>query len=212
MRIFAPIVAFTLMASSTFAVSARADEETQPVAPTSARAEAPLPQQVPPPPPRNASTEPSTLRRPKTLDEFEASRDELKNRLDGASEGERFRIRKDLRLLEHWFEADTENKNESAVAGGIVMVSLGGATAVLTALGLAVSAMQMDGHSGERRNAMLGVAVGSGVVVALTGAVLMVYGSPRVMKTKAPSSTTSLFAPSARLLVGPGTMGVGGTF
>jgi hypothetical protein len=211
MRISAPIVAFTFMACSTFAVSARADEEAQPVAPTSAPAEVPIPQQVIPPP-SASGVEPSTLRHPKTLDEFEAARNELEKRLDGASEEERFRIRKDLRLLEHWFEADTENKNESAVAGGIVMVSLGGATAVLTALGLAVSAMQMDGRSGERRNAMLGVAVGSGVVVALTGAVLMVYGSPRVMKTKAPSSTTSLFAPSARLLVGPGTMGVGGTF
>ena len=210
MRIFAPIVAFTLMASSTFAVSARADEETQPVAPTSARAEAPLPQQVPPPPPRNASTEPSTLRRPKTLDEFEAARDALKTRLDGASGEERVRIRKDLRRLDYWFESDTENENESAVAGGLVMVIVGGATAFSTGVGLAASQLQRVGAN-DKTNAMLGVALGSGLVVALTGAFLLAYGSPRVMKTKA-QSTTSLFAPSARLLVGPGTMGVGGTF
>jgi hypothetical protein len=216
MRIFAPIVAFTFMASSTLAVSARADEEPQPVArPTSAPAEVPIPQQVPPPP-SASGVEPFTLRHPKTVDEFEAARDELEKRLDGVSEEERVRIRKDLRRLDHWFEADTENKNESAVAGGIVMVSLGGAIAVLTGLGLATLQLQQLGGRGggadEKTNAMLGVALGSGLVVALTGAVLLVYGSPRVMKTKDPSSTTSLFAPSARLLVGPGTMGVGGTF
>jgi hypothetical protein len=210
MRIFAPIVAFTFMASSTLAVSARADEEPQPVArPTSTPAEVPIPQQVPPPP-SASGVEPSTLRRPKTLDEFEAARDELEKRLDGASEEERFRIRKDLRLLKHWFEADTERTSEFGFVGGIVMASVGGGAAALA--GLTLPLLAMERGNTDKAQLICGVVIGSGLAVAVTGIVLLVYGRPRGMKTDSQSSTTSLFAPSARLLVGPGTMGVGGTF
>jgi len=227
MRRFATIAALTLVASTTFfAGAARADEgqpvaptsapteagsaragEGQPVAPTAAQAEAPLPQQVPPPPPRSASTEPSTLRRPKTIPEFKAARDELEKRLDDASEEERFRIRKDLRLLQHWYEADTERTSRSAFVTGVVMLSAGGGVAFLSGVTLA-----MNANGPYRVESLLGPMIGGGLAVAGIGVGLIVYGSPRVMKADSQTSATRLFSPSARLLVSPGMTGIGGTF
>ena len=212
MRRFAPIVALTLVVSTTFFAGSALADEGDPVAPSSPPAEVPLPQQLPPPPPRSASKEPSTLRRPKTLHEFKVARNELEKRLDGASEEERFRIRKDLRLLEHCFEQDTEMTSRFGVVTGVVMLSAGGGAAVFTGIGFAFANLFNFRGGSTPPAALYGAAIGSGLAVAGIGIGLIVYGSPRVMKVDSRTSATSLFSPSARLLVGPGTMGFEGTF
>ena len=53
---------------------------------------------------------------------------------------------------------------------------------------------------------------GSGLAVAAVGIVLILVGKPLVMKNEASSTSSNIFARSARLLVGPGTIGLGGTF
>jgi hypothetical protein len=215
MRRFAPIVALTLVASTTFFGAAARADEGQPVAPNSAPTEA-APEMVPPPP--SPSTERSTMKRPTTVREFEAARSELRERFEGArvtslraragaSRDEEDRIREELSTLERWLDEDTERTNASGFVAGIVMLSLGGSAAVLGGSVLG-SVVYDKGADVVPVGAGL---LGSGLAAAGIGIALIVSGSPRVMKAKA-QSTTSLFAPSARLLVGPGTMGVGGTF
>ncbi len=212
MRRFAPIFALTLVASTTlFAGSARADEG-QPVAPTSAPQEAP-PAMVPPPAP-SPSTERSALkRRPVSIREFDAARSALNERLrslrasGGKGSDEEDQLRDDVSTLERWRDEDTEMTSTSGFVGGIVMVSVGGTVAALAGICLASDAFF---HKGGSDVATCGALTVGGLVGGLAGIGLLVYGSPQVMKVKAQSTT--LFAPSARLLVGPGTIGVGGTF
>ena len=213
MRRFAPIVALTFVASTTFfAGAARADEEVQVLAPTPPPAEAP-PAQVPQPLP-SPSTQRSALKRPTTIGEFDTAKRALNERLrsiranGGKGSDEEEQARDDLRTLERWFDEDTEMASTPAVVGGVVLMSVGGTAAALGGICLASAAFFHKGSSDVAPCA--GVTVG-GLVGGLVGLAFLVSGSPRVVKPKA-QATTSLFAPSARLLVGPGTVGVGGTF
>jgi hypothetical protein len=120
-------------------------------------------------------------------------------------------IRKKLRSLQQWFEEDTERASEAGFVTGVVLLSVGGGAAVLTGLGVAASPFARTSIS-DTAGAICGGVIAGGLAAAGIGIGLIVSGGPRVMKTKAPSSTTSLFSPSARLLVSPGMTGIGGTF
>jgi hypothetical protein len=208
MRTFAPIVAFTFMACSTFAVSARADEPISAVP-----VNVPLLPQVPQPaqetPPRRPSREPATLARPTTLRDYAAARTAIEKRMEGASEEGEFRLREDLITLEHWFEQDTKRSSTGLFVGGLVMLCVGGATAF--GGGALYGKSAGNDSLGNNQDAFIAMVVG-GVVVGGTGLVLLLVGNSPVMKTDSQSSTTSLFSPSARLLVSPGMTGIGGTF
>jgi hypothetical protein len=128
--------------------------------------------------------------------------------LDNArSEEEELRLLADLRLLDFWFNEDTERTSRAGFIGGVVILSAGGGLAALSGALLAANA---DGP--QSTSALLGAAFAGGLAVAGLGIGLMIYGGPRVMKAASRSSTTSLFAPSARLFMSPGMTGIGGTF
>ena len=189
-------------------MSARADE------PTSALpVHVPLLPQVSRPaqgaPPRSPSREPATLARPTTLADYAAARNAIEKRMEGAGEEGEFRLREDLITLEHWFEQDTKRSSTGLFVGGLVMLCVGGATAF--AGGALYGKSAGNDSLGNNQDAFIAMVVG-GVVVGGTGLVLLLVGNSPVMKTDSQSSTTSLFFPSARLLVSPGMTGIGGTF
>jgi hypothetical protein len=206
MRIPVPIVALTFMACSTFAASARADEGT-PTAPPAVPATHPPPEK-PPAAPSVSLAASSTLSRPTSLGEYDAVKTALKERLGKArSEEEKNKLRADLRLLDLWFDEDTERTSRAGFIAGVVMLSVGGEVAIWTGPTFADS----DALS-KRTGAILGAVFASGLAVAGLGIGLMIYGGPRVMKAASRSSTTSILAPSGRLFVSPGMTGIGGTF
>jgi hypothetical protein len=155
---------------------------------------------------------PSALSRPTSLGEYAAAKTALEARIDSArSKEEELKLRADLRLLDFWFKEDTERTSRAGFAIGVVMLSTGSGVAVLAGLSLALSSAIRFRGAAPPVAEYLG-AIGGGLTAAGIGIGLIAYGGQRVMKTDSRSSTTSLFAPSARLVVGPGTMGVGGTF
>lgn len=236
MRSFAPIVAFTIVAISTLAATARADESeplapsAQTTSPTSAPARpagAPLTPPVAARPTLSPSwEEPPTLERPTSLHGYEASRRELKERLRGASKEESAKIRADLKTLSRWYAEDTRKSSSSQFTGGLTLLSIGGA-GILGGIGVGVVTAFVAAFDGllsinpnhryrEGRYQTIfagcGVAIASGLVIAGIGLPLFLSGNSRVMKKDSHYATTPTLAPSARLLVGPGMVGVGGTF
>jgi hypothetical protein len=154
----------------------------------------------------------STLSRPTSLGEYAAVKTALEARIDSArSEEEKNKLRADLRLLDLWFNEDTERTSRAGFVTGVVILSTGGGVAVLAGLSLALQSA-LPAPRGGRPIAELGAAIASGLAVAGLGIGLMIYGGPRVMKAHSRSSTTSLFTPSARLFMSPGMTGIGGTF
>ena len=113
-------------------------------------------------------------------------------------------------MLEHWFDEDTKRSSPGLFEAGLAGLCIGGATALGGGF-LLLESMEKD--SLVRRNDVAFGAMGvGGLVLAGTGLVLLLVGNSRVMKTDSRSSTTSLFSPSARLLLSPGMTGIGGAF
>ena len=190
MRIFAPVVAFTLMASSTFAVSARADEATPPTAP----AEAP-PAKVAPPVP---STDSSTPKRPTSVEEYDDRIRDLRHAVRDSAGAERAANQAELDQLERWYDEDVSRRGPVLGTGIVLLVAsplLG-----LGALGLA-SGFVFDGAK----------AMGIGALASLlVGIPLTIVGAQRSVRS--PKPQVRLVPASLGFTFGPSSVGLQGSF
>lgn len=216
MKHVAPILAFTLVATATFAASARAEGSEEPSVPPMRAPEVDAPSAAPQPAeggsPLWSSTRrwAPTLKRPTSVRGFDEARAELVERLEHAGdEEERAEIREDLKTLKAWLDEDTERADPNAFVGGVVLLSVGGAAAVGGGFCLLGG---VYGGLNDRTGATCGAALGVGLGVAAIGLAVFLTGKPLVMKRVSQPTASSALGPSTRLLVGPGSIGLGGTF
>jgi hypothetical protein len=196
MRIFAPIVAFTFVACSTFAVSARADEAT----PATAPAEAP-PAQVPPP---VHSTERSTLKRPTSVEEYDDRLSALRDSVRHGAGAERAAKQAELEQVERWYDEDVSRRGPVLGTGIALLVAGPG-------LGLGAIAMAIFG--GSRSDGINGTmtALGVGAIASvLVGIPLTVIGAQRFVRSPKPQA--SLVPASLGFTFGPSSVGLQGSF
>lgn len=155
------------------------------------------------------------LERPTSVERFKELRRELREELDAAEDDDRERdaeqIRRDLDDLEDWYREDTQRRSGGAMAGGIVMLGVGGLGVAIGGITLAVAGIgeSLGGrHDGAQAAGATALLVGVGLIGG--GIPLTIWGSKRVMVRDA------AFGPStpshAALRVGPGSFAVEGSF
>ncbi len=155
------------------------------------------------------------LQRPQTIEEFKELRRQLREDLRDARDDDRDadvrRIRQDMEDVDAWYDEDTEKRSGGAMAGGIVMISVGGVSVVVGAFTLLIASLANSfgggGDNGETAGAVL-VLGGLGMVGG--GIPLLIYGSNRVMVSD--NALALPPAPRGEVVIGPGSFGLRGSF
>jgi len=149
------------------------------------------------------------LKRPTSVRGYEEAIAELVQRLRHSSEEDRERIREDLTTLKVWLDEDTQRASPAAFVAGVVSMSLGGAAALLGGTCLASG---LYGGLRDETGTACGATLGIGLGLAAIGLGAFVIGKPLEMRHVKGSAGGWAAAPATRLLLGPGSIGVGGAF
>jgi hypothetical protein len=189
-----------------------------------APAQGPMPQWGQPPPGQEPPPGPpggeARMQRPRSLEEFKRLRADLKADLRNAQRDDRNadarRIRDDLETVDDWYDEDTERRSGGAMAGGIVMISIGGLSFLIGALTLLVEASFDSIGGGNDRAQAVGATMTLGGLGMVGGGIpLMIYGSKRVMVVDnaflAPGQVPAP-APRGGIVLGPGSLRLEGSF
>lgn len=190
----------------------------------------PMPQWGQPPPCQPPQCDPqqgappgaqeSQRQRPRSLEEFKRLRADLKSDLRDAQRDDRDadarRIRDDMEEVDDWYDEDTERRSGGAMAGGIVMISIGGLSFLIGGLTLLVEAsFDTIGGGSDRAQAIGATMLLGGLGLVGGGIPLMIYGSQRVMVADnallAPGQVRSP-APRGAIVLGPGSLRLEGSF
>jgi hypothetical protein len=158
--------------------------------------------------------------RPRSLEEFKRLRADLKADLRDAQRDDRDadarRIRDDLEEVDDWYDEDTERRSGGAMAGGIVMISVGGLSFLIGGLTLLVEAsFDTIGGGNDRAQAVGAIMTLGGLGMVGGGIPLMIYGSQRVMAADNALLTPGQVwppAPRGAIVVGPGSLLLEGSF
>ena len=110
----------------------------------------------------------------------------------------------ELGRIRHLLATETMLRSPTAMGCGVAAWSLAGAAFVGTGLYMTVNLDAFLFSDTSPPTALLAVTL-AGLGTGLVGTILFVWGSRRVMKDEAE-------APSAKVIVGPGTLGLSGTF
>jgi hypothetical protein len=170
------------------------------------------------PPPGVYQSPPRRLERPTSIEEFNELRKRLKDELDDARDDDRDadarRIREELDDVEAWYDEDTEKRSGGAMAGGIVMISLGGVSIVIGAFTLMIAGISSSlGGGSDGAEAFGAITLVSGLGLVGGGIPLLIYGSKRVMVVdNALAPRAPEVAPHAAVVFGPGSLRFEGSF
>ncbi len=136
----------------------------------------------------------------------EGYREEIQNLEARAQEdGERgAQASVELVRIRHLLATETMLRSPTAMGCGVAAWSLAGAALVGTSLYMTVKPTAFLSSDTSRSTALVAVLT-AGLGTGIVGTILFVWGSRRVMKDEAE-------APSAKVILGPGTLGLSGTF